>query len=494
MFSVVYCLLFTSCEQEKENIIDLTPQEILQQEFSFNSFVNTPALKKENLVIDWSSFVLRKGETSLFYEFAVKNSSTAVLNIDGYNSKLDYQLLARFNDNNQPEYFLVELLPSLDNEQKKLSYLNIMTYSGMAYLYDMNGEKISVESYEQGELQLKSLDKSIGQNLIPRTPSKCAIFDGLEPVGCNGGGNGGCSTRTVTVQHWEYFYDVEYYTGTREIISVTYSHRINRGQSTKQVTSCNGSSGGTGTVTSKVHIPKQGEELDPNLWYVLSIDDQELTGKAKCLNKLLNKTGDRFLRDLLKNFEGDSEFDVKIVSKNKVYNNNNKEVAGLTIYNVNSTQIEIQINSSSINRMSAISAVNVLLHEYIHADMFRKDNTSNPTSGEQKFRKTLDGYADSRNIYHDAMVDLYVRSMAKSLQKIHKNILTDDYNNFIREMNYEGSIYANGIPTLDFYKAIAMTGLKGTNYYSQLSFEEEQNILKHLVNDQNVAGKACPES
>lgn len=293
MFSVLYCLLFTSCEQEKEDTIDLTPQEILKQKFSFDSFVNTPALKKENLVIDWSSFVLRKGRQSVFYEFSIKNSSTAVLNIDGYNSKMDYQLLARFNDSNQPEYFLVELLPSLDNEQEKLSYLNIMTYSGMVYLYDMNGEKISVESYEHGELQVKALDKSIGQSLMARTPSKCAILEGLEPVECSGGGNsGGCSTRNVVVQSWKYWYNAEVDTRTGVVISATYSHREFLGSSVRQVTTCSGSTGQTNTGNNAVSrtnlaILPDGTETDDAFFEftILDFGDKiDPIKELKCFN------------------------------------------------------------------------------------------------------------------------------------------------------------------------------------------------------------------
>ena len=45
----------------------------------------------------------------------------------------------------------------------------------------------------------------------------------------------------------------------------------------------------------------------------------KLTGKAKCLNNLLTKNENSFIKDILNNFEGESEFDINIKSKDKVF-------------------------------------------------------------------------------------------------------------------------------------------------------------------------------
>jgi hypothetical protein len=90
------------------------------------------------------------------------------------------------------------------------------------------------------------------------------------------------------------------------------------------------------------------------------ITDEELTGKAKCLNDLLDKDGDFFVKNLLANFEGKSEFDIKIISKDTVAvldkDGKLKELNGRTIYTANtgSTLITIEISTSRTNLNSAL--------------------------------------------------------------------------------------------------------------------------------------------
>ncbi len=79
------------------------------------------------------------------------------------------------------------------------------------------------------------------------------------------------------------------------------------------------------------------------------------------------------MKDLLKNFEGVSEFDIKIISKDKIIytdkDNKKKEVYGKTSYEVDSKIINIEINSNKIDNLPALAAVRTILHEYIHADI-----------------------------------------------------------------------------------------------------------------------------
>ncbi|WP_281988415.1 hypothetical protein [Aquimarina aggregata] len=235
-YIALFLITLSGCETEHINQPTQTSEQRLEQAFSLDDFKDSPALQKEDILIDWTSAVERKFDTSIFYEFSVTHKNASIVNIEGYVSKSSYRLLARFDENDQPEYFLVELLPTIDNTAKDLSYIAIADYSGMAYVFDTTGEKIARESYEVGVLQTKSIGNGIGRNLLPRQPTKCAILEGLEPVNCSGGG--GCSTSTVTIQHWEYFYDVSYYQNTGQIIDITYSHRESRGQTIKQVTNC----------------------------------------------------------------------------------------------------------------------------------------------------------------------------------------------------------------------------------------------------------------
>jgi hypothetical protein len=197
----------------------------------------------------------------------------------------------------------------------------------------------------------------------------------------------------------------------------------------------------------------------------------ELTGKAKCLNDLLDKNGDSFVKKLLANFKGESEFNIKIVSKDNVFSTETGlEVNGNTTSPVNNT-IVIDISTSRTNINSNLDAVRTILHEYIHADIFRKLNTKYPISGELNFKKTYETYGSQ----HGTMGSLYITSMRDALKSFHKNVLTNDYNGYI---NYYGET-----PSDAFYEALAWGGLRDSNVkawedLSTLMKTEIENLVK----------------
>ncbi len=203
-----------------------------------------------------------------------------------------------------------------------------------------------------------------------------------------------------------------------------------------------------------------------------NIDSGSLTGKEKCLNDLLDKEGNSFVYELLKNFRGDSEFDIDIESKDSLYKSG-EPVSGLTFPPQNDV-INIQISTNAAASRPALDVVRTLLHEYIHADMYRKLNTEDQvqTNDFLNFKETYDSYkngnfkADSQ---HETMADLYIDEMTKTLKNFHEYILVEDYN-FLTN---------NGaIPIPDsFYEGLAWRGLKeqGVAAYDRLSFDEKKN-------------------
>ncbi|WP_449267441.1 ferredoxin [Flavobacterium notoginsengisoli] len=176
-----------------------------------------------------------------------------------------------------------------------------------------------------------------------------------------------------------------------------------------------------------------------------------LKGKEKCLNALLNQKGNSFVEKLLSNFKGKSEFDIILSSKDHVYgvkNGATREINGRTLPPKNKT-IYIEINNSMAQGSSALDVARTILHEYIHADIFRKLNTKIPTpNGVLDFKSTYEAYGNQ----HSAMADLYLSSMAKALKEFHESAFPDDYKNYT---NYYGEK-----PSDAFYNALAWGGLK----------------------------------
>ncbi|MFW0736663.1 hypothetical protein [Flavobacterium sp. T12S277] len=214
----------------------------------------------------------------------------------------------------------------------------------------------------------------------------------------------------------------------------------------------------------------------------LNINNQ-LTGKEKCLNDLLDQKGDSFVQDLLKNFKGKSEFDIKIGSKNNVFVTKDgvtTEVNGATHPPKNNV-IEIEINSSRINAHSALDAARTILHEYIHADIFRKLNSVNGGSGVLNFKTTYEAYGNQ----HGAMAALYLESMKNALKDFHKNMLGSDYNKY--------TDYYGEQPSDAFYEAMAWGGLKDNDVkaWNDLSPAKKAEI-ENLARRANLLTKPAP--
>ena len=212
-----------------------------------------------------------------------------------------------------------------------------------------------------------------------------------------------------------------------------------------------------------------------------------LTGKAKCLNSLLNQNGNLFVQKLLANFSGKSEFDIKISSVDKVMvkdaQGNLIELNGETTYTskINPSLINISISTSRSNDQSALDATRTILHEYIHADIIRKLYTRNNIPEALAFNKVYEKYGNQ----HGTMAALYLSSMKEALKEFHKNVLTEDY---IKYTNYYDEA-----PSDAFYEALAWGGLKESNVkaWEDLPVDKKAEIDK-LANRAILLSKAAP--
>ena len=214
----------------------------------------------------------------------------------------------------------------------------------------------------------------------------------------------------------------------------------------------------------------------------------ELTGKEKCLHDLLDKNGNSYIKDLMSKFKGESEFDIKIVSKDKVTviddNGDIKEVNGTTSPIINDV-ITINISTSKANSRSGLDVARTILHEYIHADIRRKMKTISPSDSDKEFRDVFEQYG---NEHHEVMGDLYVNSMRDAMKHFHKNVLTDDYNKY--------TTYYEEKPSDAFYEALAWRGLKehDVKAWTDLSSTKKQELESlSLRVDVLTRAVTCPE-
>lgn len=180
-----------------------------------------------------------------------------------------------------------------------------------------------------------------------------------------------------------------------------------------------------------------------------------LTGKAKCLNDLLNKNGNSFVQNLFSKFEGTSKFDIVISSVDALP----KTVDGVVTYlngrtlKPNGKLIQIEISSTEANKRAPLEVARIILHEYIHADIYRKLGTVLATNVENlDFKTTYEKYEGEQ---HSVMATLYVQSMQEALKQFHQSLFPGDIKAY--------TDYYNEPPSDAFYEALAWGGLRDEN-------------------------------
>ncbi|MET3026776.1 hypothetical protein ABXT06_08880 [Flavobacterium sp. UW10123] len=177
-----------------------------------------------------------------------------------------------------------------------------------------------------------------------------------------------------------------------------------------------------------------------------------LTGKAKCLNDLLNRNGNSFVQNLFSKFEGTSKFDISISSVNALP----KTVDGVVTYlngralKPKGKLIEIEISTTEANKRAPLEVARIILHEYIHADIYRKLGTVLGTDKESlDFKTTYEKYEGE---HHSTMAILYVNSMKEALKQFHQSLFPNDISAY--------TAFYNEAPSDAFYEALAWGGLR----------------------------------
>ncbi len=152
--------------------------------------------------------------------------------------------------------------------------------------------------------------------------------------------------------------------------------------------------------------------------------------------------------------------------------------------------IVIEISTKSAASRSALSVARTIIHEYIHADMYRKiEDTS--IHDQQDVSDFLSIYYDFDNTkfepkpQHQTMAKLYVNQIANTLKEFHKNVLVGDYNYLTN----------NGTISLDdFYQGLAWSGLRNHNVQAwiDLGAVEQQKLIDATQEYFHATTKTCP--
>ena len=210
-------------------------------------------------------------------------------------------------------------------------------------------------------------------------------------------------------------------------------------------------------------------------------DDQifnELTGKADCVYKKLESTSTGF-KNAIKKFDG--EFPVshlKLEESTNLSSNVNAETSPPASY-----LITITLNSNNLNRPN-LSIARTIIHEVIHAEMFRKILSIIDNGGD------LNGLTRSQwtnklsNGDYPGIFDYYSRYGVNGMQ--HQQMAS----HYISTISNYLKSFQPGL-SQDVYDSMAWTGLKNTTAWNSLSPSKKTEITNTVNAFNNNGSENC---
>lgn len=213
-------------------------------------------------------------------------------------------------------------------------------------------------------------------------------------------------------------------------------------------------------------------------------DSSFINTTADCIYEKL-KSIDGF-KELAAGFEGlGTEFDVKL----KIGATQDPNANAQAWYRGSNQPIEITFNEANMNR-STLEVARTIVHEMIHAEMYRAINTSNPTAKELDFRETFEAYTiqyvGDNDSHHNYMADFWVDRMADMLEQIHSQLGYSSLNDFLKTF-----AYPTGIPK-GFYRGLAWEGLKYEDVKGWINkSKEQQDEINFHIDNAKYGTKNC---
>jgi hypothetical protein len=174
----------------------------------------------------------------------------------------------------------------------------------------------------------------------------------------------------------------------------------------------------------------------------------------QCVYDYLYNSGNKlFCNKLYLNFAYDENINVKISGFNQPGG-----AEGITTYDNGGKNINIKINKNTCN--NPLSIAGTLIHESIHAALYKEAKLKDPTITREDIIKTLRLNAKTTDYDHEVMAKKYVNLLAESLREA-------DGNRF----------------PVEYYMYLAWTGIQNAGY--QLGILDDEFISQY-VDEHNI--------
>ncbi len=456
LFTSFFTTLLVACQSEalfpdtdtSVELIQLSPEvQAIKDDLDLSHFESDPSgIDVDKIVIDWENHISSQKEDGLWYQFPLTTVLPAQLKSDLIVQQ-DYMLVVAISED-VTEYSLVKLA-HLEGSSPTATYLQLGGFHGMTYLYDLNGATRGVAYVENGETHT-----SITTEHWHHVPmSNCDVHgladnvrmgtmnhNDLHDQGCDGGGSGWVRVATDHYTDWynhrggnTWEYSHTEYTGT------TYEYiwvEGGGGQYLNAIYLPDAYSGGTGNDFDL------GEFYD---WYYnerdegeplrIQIDPSLQDTVAGCVLAKLMLGELALYRDTIGSFEDDPSFNLTFTFGEC----SDGDDACTSAADLSDGNITIKIQNQGLH---ALEYASLILHEGIHAEIFRAVETYtsellNPNDWERLGQLYRNYLADNGNntetteAQHRFMTERYVIPLAEAIWKLdNKRYPLDDYMKF----------------------------------------------------------------
>lgn len=442
-------ILISTTNCEKEDLISIqTPQQTSQkQNQTITSFQNNFTLDnfkddfvRNNLIVKWNEFIIiKKPDSSISYEFLTNLNATVSFNDSKNNLNIKYKLNVTISENKVIDIEIVKFLGKNKNLLKDIGLEYLNGFKGAIYHFNLNGDLIKLESFDKGkivntfEYKFTSSDKA-----VQRAP----VLEGWVPL------------ITINYTDWYFNLGTSYYYFKSHITSTTIEYVYV------------GSNSGNYNPddVAHAHYPHTAPvvPIDTHLEEII-IDSTFANTKAECIFNKLGNSSTGF-KNAIKKFDG--EFPVAHLKMS--VDNNLPDTINATTSNSGTYTIEIKINGNTLPNRTVMGLARTMIHETIHAEMYRKLRSVNYSVSINDFPGIFYYYSTYKNWQHQQMASHYRTTIVDMLKEFDNNQHTDS-----------------------FYNDLAWEGLQGTVSWNELSSNEKTRIINAINNYKNNGNKNC---
>ncbi len=478
----VFIAFLTSCEKEttieeqaSANATDVASiKEAKEAFFKQNKSINLLTGKPENLQAKGSStsnyFIDWKNSKKVKFKKGVDILSTPV--VRKFVDKRESSFIASFKNGDKIEhrFFMIYHKKGVDNSK---------SFSGYLLKFKINAELEALYRYKEGVLEvIYAPKKSKLQHRLGGSCNAEAIYHSLKEGDDDDDDDDVTHLGCVVVVAKLKQTSLSIGSGGGFSFWHNPSHYIDDLLSNTAIRNHHSNDTGLGDVGDSNNNNKSKDEIINNL---------KSNSKANCVYGKLEDNS--ILKKTLSKFNGkDTPVHLMLVEQKNLRNKKGKLLYGETDYG-KSYIIKITLNTDLANSRPSLAVARTILHEAIHAEIYRKIKTTAglhetienrkkvyKLNGKRADFPTLFDYYNKypKNPQHNYMADYYRKAIELGLREYAKHI---------------GESYPEQL-----YKDLAWKGLEGTNawkkmYKNSAKTKKEQDRITKSIENFNKSGK-----